>query len=316
MIIKKFKVEKKHAEKRLDLYLAIAQTELSRSGIRTLINLGDVRINDEVNFKPNYKVKVGDAIELKYKPKVSSPKIVPQNIPINVIYEDEYLLAVDKPTGQVVHPATGHWEKTLMNAVTFHRTKIKTIGEQHRAGLIHRLDKDTSGIVLIGKSNEALWYYSKLFADRKVEKTYIAVVAGNIRGYVKGDEITIKNYLGRNKRNRKKITEVLPAEGRLSISSVKVLKTLNLNGKEISIVLVVPKTGRTHQIRVHLSGIGYPILGDTIYGRKNKFKRLMLHAWKIKLKDINGKLLSIESELPEEIKKIFSIRGEKGEKIQ
>jgi len=295
---KVYQVHKENEGRRLDLFLTLIHGKLSRSKIRTIINDGGVRINDIQCYKPNHKVCVGEVIELSYKQISESHKIIPQDLPIEIIYEDEQILAINKPTGQVVHPATGHWEKTLMNAVSFHRKSTKEIGERQRAGLIHRIDKDTSGIVLIGKTSEALWHFSKQFAERKVEKKYIAVVIGDIQKALGGDGKLIQNYLGRNKKVRKKITEIRPPKGRLAITKFTYIKKCKVGKKQVSVVEASPKTGRTHQIRVHLNRIGYPILGDVIYGRKNKYKRLMLHAWTIKVRNIKGKLLNLEAPLP------------------
>jgi 23S rRNA pseudouridine1911/1915/1917 synthase len=226
---------------------------------------------------------------------------VPEDIPLDVIYEDEDLLVINKPTGLTVHPATGNWTGTLMNAVHFHFNKTRSVGDKYRSGLIHRLDKDTSGVVLIGKTNLGLWHYSKLFADRKVNKTYLAVCTGNIGRVMTNGRIIVTNYLGRNPGNRKKIAVMNEQKGRLAVTEIKLLKVTEIDNQLYSLVEVKPKTGRTHQIRVHLTSLGFPVLGDKIYGKAN-YSRLMLHAWKLKLLSPQGKELQLEAKLPEEFR--------------
>ncbi len=252
-----------------------------------------------MEFRPNYKVHEGDKIELHAEPVAPPREIVPEDLPLDILYEDEDLLVINKPTGLTVHPATGNWTGTLMNAVHFHFNKAREVGDKYRSGLIHRLDKDTSGIVLIGKTNLGLWHYSKLFAERKVDKTYLAVVTGNINRVMNNGRITVTNYLGRNPGNRKKIAVMNEQKGRLAVSEIKLVKIKEIDNQWYSVVEVKPKTGRTHQIRVHLTSLGFPVLGDTIYG-KTPYSRLMLHAWKLNLLSPQGKELHFEAKLPEE----------------
>ncbi|MFQ5492601.1 MAG: RluA family pseudouridine synthase [Candidatus Dojkabacteria bacterium] len=293
----KIKVAPDEAGERLDLYLTFKLQDLSRSYIKNQINDGVVRINGETQFKPQYRVKKGDVIEASLEGKNPSNTIRPENIPLDIIFEDEHLLAVNKPVGLVTHPATGNWSGTLMNGVVFHFNELRHVGDPIRSGLIHRLDKETSGIILIGKTNRGLWYYSRLFAERKVEKTYRAVVRGDISGKTKGGSIEVRNYLGRNPKQRKKIAEVDPKKGRLAISAIRFISALTYDGTDYSLVEIKPTTGRTHQIRVHLASLGFPVLGDTVYGR-SKFKRLMLHAWKLNLKLLNGEQKELIAPLP------------------
>jgi 23S rRNA pseudouridine1911/1915/1917 synthase len=205
----------------------------------------------------------------------------------------------------VIHPATGNETHTLMNAVTYYLKDVVEEGEESRSGLIHRIDKDTSGLVLIGKTNEALWYYSRLFAERKVTKIYIAISAGNFKDILHDDVYLVKNFLGRNPGNRKKYSKVSPSKGKIAETNFKLIAQGKLDNEEFSIIEAYPKTGRTHQIRVHLSSLGLPIWGDVIYGKKNHYSRLLLHAWKLSIQLLNGKEVVFEAPIPEEFKVFY-----------
>ncbi|MEI7578859.1 MAG: RluA family pseudouridine synthase [bacterium] len=295
-----FQVEEDNSGIRLDLFLAHSQNTYTRSSVKSHINAGKVLVNQAVEFKPNYRVKIGDQIVVDFEISKAG-EIIAQDIPLDIIYEDSDLLVINKPVGQVVHPATGNWQNTLVNALVFHFKEMEKVGENIRSGLIHRLDKDTSGLVLIGKTNKGLWYYSKLFAERKVVKTYLAVVLGNVKERFPSGKFSIENYLGRNPIKRKKFTVVSAEKGKLAETDFILQNLINVNGRICSILEVSPRTGRTHQIRVHLSKSGYPILGDQIYGR-TKFPRLMLHAWKIEVLLMTGKMKEFIAPIPEEFK--------------
>ncbi|MCA9383543.1 RluA family pseudouridine synthase [Candidatus Dojkabacteria bacterium] len=300
----KITVTEENNGERLDLFLTKVQNEFSRSAVKKQLNDAVVKVNDEVEYRPNYKVKLGDIIEFNFIQEELPTEIVPQDMPLDIVYEDKDLLVINKPVGLVVHPATGNWEGTLMNAVAYHYKEQHTVGDNIRSGLIHRLDKDTSGLVLIGKTNKGLWYYSKLFAERKVKKTYLVVVRGDLRKYSSKSEFTVRNYLGRNTKNRKKFTDTDEQHGKIAETKFIFRNIIEIEGKVFSLVEAKPHTGRTHQIRVHLSSIGHPVLGDVIYGRVNKYKRLMLHAWKLSLTGLNGEELKFEAEIPEEFLEI------------
>lgn len=275
--------------KRLDLFLAFKLNSYTRSFIKKQIESGNVQVNNVVEYKPNYRVKASDNILTSFEAEESGFKeIVPQNINLKIIYEDDSLVVVDKPVGMVVHPATANWDSTLLNALVYRYKSLKNVGEVIRSGLIHRLDKDTSGVVLVGKTNQALWYYSNLFTERKVEKTYLAVVKGDFAAKMGHGIVEVDNYLGRSQANRKKFSKVPPSKGKRARTKTQFLQSLEYQGSIYSLVEVFPLTGRTHQIRVHLSGLGFPILGDRVYGRGNNFHRLMLHAWKLKLVLLSG----------------------------
>ncbi len=302
-------VTDENLDQRLDLYLTTIQNSLSRSLIRQKINAGEVMVNDKVEYRPHYRVKLDDKIKISLDVILPQElKLEPENIPIDIVYEDDDLLVVNKPSGMVIHPATGNYTGTLMNAIAFHYKGIKNVGSEIRSGLIHRIDKDTSGLVMIGKTNKGLWYYSKLFAEREVNKTYIAIIAGNISSKIPEQGLVVRNYLGRCPGNRKKYSVVNPTMGRISETKINLLDFTESNQGKFSLVTAMPKTGRTHQIRVHLSNLGFPIVGDVIYGRRNKYSRLMLHAWKIKVKLLNGKTKELIAPIPDNFSE-FNFNG-------
>lgn len=272
-----YQVSEQDAGKRLDLYLAFNLPEFSRSYIKENINAEKVKVNGEVEFHPQYRIKQGDeiAVDIEQKQKVDS-KIRPTKIDIDVIYEDDNLLALNKHTGIVVHPAAGHFDDTLANAVKYY---LESKGENNwgidRAGLVHRLDAPTSGVIIFAKTPQALWHLSKQFADREVKKTYLALVQGRI-----GGKLVLTDALGRDRVNRKKISS-RTNKPRRALTEVFPI-AYSTDGK-FTLVKALPQTGRTHQIRVHLSEAGHKIVGDGIYGNIRN-KRLMLHAYILRLK--------------------------------
>ena len=297
---RKFRVEKSKKGIRLDLFLCFSNDDLTRSYVKKAIHDSKVRVNDTVEKRANYKVKTGDIVVLGKIEKQESDKIIPQNIKVDIIYEDENIIVVNKPEGMVTHPATGNWKGTLINALVFLNKDLLQLGTKLRSGLINRIDKATSGIVLVGKNNKSIWYLSGLFKKRLVKKTYIAVVNGDISNFFKNNKsYVLKDFIVRNPKNRKKFSIDKRGKGKLAVTEVKFVKGDNFHGKKYSLVLAFPKTGRTHQIRVQLAGIGHGILGDPIYGKIN-YKRMLLHAWKIEFEDMNHKVMSFKAEIPKE----------------
>jgi 23S rRNA pseudouridine1911/1915/1917 synthase len=281
---REYKVSKDDQGKRLDLYIANLNNDLTRTLIKKVIEKNQVLVNDIVEFKANYRVKEGDSIVFTPLEEEAST-IEPQNIPLDIIYEDNDLVVINKPTGMVVHPASGNFRNTLVNGLLYRYKSIFGVGEVFRAGLIHRLDKATSGVILVAKTNKGLWHYSKVFAERHVKKTYLVVVTGKLPSKLKNEKlIQIQSHLGRNPHNRQKFTN-LDRGGKFAHSVVMYLSS----NDNLHLLAVEIKTGRTHQIRVHLSSLGIPVLGDDRYG-KNKYSRLMLHSWRIilpHLEDMN-----------------------------
>lgn len=305
--LQKFTIKSEDATQRVDLFLSKKIVGYSRSACKRVIEAKGLMVNGVVQTQAQYKVRAGDTIVFDQSVISNDTlQLKPQNIELDIVYEDEHLLVVNKPSGMVVHPAAGNSQDTLMNAVMYRYSELQTVGDSIRSGLIHRLDKDTSGLVMISKTTEALWFYSKAFAERNIQKTYLMVVAGDATKII-GKKRKIVNYLGRNPQNRKKITVLADKKGKLAETDFFNLGVFQLDGKTCSLVKAIPKTGRTHQLRVQLSSLGLPILGDNIYGRGNKFARLMLHAWRLSFKLLDGKDIELQAKLPD----IFTVANAK-----
>ena len=296
--MKEFIVEKEKAGKRLDAYLSLENNSISRTMIQKLIDENHIMVNEKVT-KASYKVAEGDRITLEeVKPKEISLKA--QDIAIDVIYEDKDIIVVNKPKGLVVHPANGNPDGTLVNAImAICKGSLSGIGGEIRPGIVHRLDKDTSGIIIIAKNDEAHIKLSEQIKNREVKKTYIALV----RGFVKENEATINMPIGRSTKDRKKMAVV--KNGKNAITHIKVLERFN----NYTLLQVNIETGRTHQIRVHLSQIGYPIVGDYTYSNgKNEFGIVgqCLHAKSLKFRHpITNKEIYLEAELPQYFKDVI-----------
>ena len=261
MEIKKYTVKKEQANIRLDKVVSLLDKELSRMEVQRLIEEGEILVTDK-REKPSYKVKEGDLITVKRKP----PKEIEmkaQEIPIEVIYEDDDIIVVNKPKGMVVHPAVGNLDGTLANAImAICKDSLSGIGGQIRPGIIHRLDKDTSGILIVAKNDQAHIDISNQIKNRETCKIYIALV----RGEVKENEATINMPIGRSTKDRKKMA--VTKKGKEAVTHFKVIKRY----KGYTLLEIKIDTGRTHQIRVHLAEIGYPIVGDMVYSNgKNPF---------------------------------------------
>ncbi len=260
--------------KRVDIFLSENITEYSRSEIKKYIKNGFMKINGETIDKSSKPINEGDKIEL-FIPDRKESEILPQNIELEIIYEDDNIMVINKKSGMVVHPGAGNYEGTLVNALLSIRPEIAKVGGEKRPGIVHRLDKDTSGLIIIAKDNRTYLELQKQFAQRKVQKKYILIV----KGVFKEKKGMIDFPIGRSIKNRKKISSNTN-RGREAITYYKVLYEKN----GYSLIEAAPKTGRTHQIRVHFSEIGKPIIGDSIYGASAKrgFHRLALHSREIK----------------------------------
>ena len=277
-----------HAGKRLDLFIQHHEAYSSRNRIQTLIKDGRALVNGKTE-KPGYKVKAGDRVTLELPERVVR-EVLPENIPLKIVFEDDHMIVLNKPPGLVVHPAPGNYRGTLVNALLYHYGSLPSSGKgsedaegsaRERAGIVHRLDKDTSGVMVVARTPEALKALSAQFKDRIVQKRYIALVLGVIK---KGSG-TIEAGLGRHVKERKKIS-VHTHKAREAVTLYKVKERF----KNATLVEVEIKTGRTHQIRVHMAHIGYPILGDRVYGGAKAAKlgdsvipRQMLHAESLSL---------------------------------
>jgi 23S rRNA pseudouridine1911/1915/1917 synthase len=258
---------------RLDLYLIKRGVPLSRARIQKLIAEGLIRING-IPTKASFRVREGDQIEIRVPPPVPL-ELIPEEIPLDLLYEDECLLLVNKPAGMVVHPAPGHDQGTLVHALLHHCRDLPGIGGRERPGIVHRLDKDTSGVMVVAKTDLAHQRLSKQFKDHSIARRYLTLVSGIIRK----KEGRIVLAIGRDRVDRKKIS-ARTAHPRESETAFVVRERL----KEATLLEVYPKTGRTHQIRVHMAHLGHPVLGDKVYGGKSSRKcevpcdRQMLHA--------------------------------------
>ena len=283
-------VDEDTTKKRIDAYLS-ENEEYSRMAIQRLINDGKIIVNGK-KIKASYKVQNGDKIKIEEeKPKEIELKA--QNIPLEVLYEDNDIIVVNKPKGMVVHPANGNPDGTLVNAImAICKGSLSGIGGEIRPGIVHRLDKNTSGAIIIAKNDKAHIALSNQLKNHEIKKTYFALV----RGIVKESNATINMPIARSKNDRKKMA--VDKNGKEAITHFKVLKRFD----KCTLLEVNIETGRTHQIRVHLSHIGYPIIGDDVYSNgKNRWnvKGQCLHAKSLDFKHpITGKQIHIEAPLP------------------
>lgn len=289
--------EPQPAHRRLDQFLQIRLPDLSRTRIQTLIRQGHIRLNDSL-AKPNSPLQTGDRIAVAV-PEAKPVALLPQDIRLEVLFEDEHLIVVNKPAGLVVHPSAGNPDGTLVNALLHHCRNLSGIGGELRPGIVHRLDKETSGCLAAAKHDLAHTRLTQAFSGRRVTKTYLAAV----NGVPVTESGSIENRIGRHPVDRKRMT-VLPSSraGKEALTSWRRLST----HQGCALLECRLLTGRTHQIRVHLREIlKTPILGDTIYGQPNRqilrVPRLMLHAWKLGFEHpITGVALSFEAPIPDE----------------
>ena len=283
---------------RLDSYIVTEEKELSRATVQRLLEEGNIFVNGKKQ-KNSYKVKLDDVIEINI-PEVKESKIEAQDIPIDIVYEDEDIIVVNKPKGLVVHPANGNPDGTLVNAImNICKDSLSGIGGEKRPGIVHRLDKDTSGLLIIAKNDKAHIKMSEQIKNRKVNKKYIALV----KGIIKENEATINMPIARSKKYRKKMA--VDKSGKEAITHFKVLNRYD----KYTLLEIKIDTGRTHQIRVHMSEIGHPVVGDEVYSNgKNEFgvKGQMLHAKSLEFTHpITGKKMYLEAELPEYFKNVL-----------
>lgn len=280
---------------RLDRYLTEKDVSLSRSMIQKLLEEGNVLVNDRKE-KASYKVKLGDCIEIELVPP-KEVKIEAQDIPLEVVYEDEDILVVNKQKGLVVHPGSGNWDGTLVNAIMAHcKESLSGIGGELRPGIVHRLDKDTSGLLIIAKHDRAHIAMAEQIKNREVKKTYIALV----RGTIAENEATIDMPIGRSTKDRKKMA--VTKTGKEAITHFKVIGRFITSKGSYSLLEIKIDTGRTHQIRVHMAEIGHPVIGDIVYSNgKNEFgvEGQCLHARRLEFcHPVTGERLVLEAELP------------------
>ncbi|MEW5900790.1 MAG: RluA family pseudouridine synthase, partial [Acidobacteriota bacterium] len=283
---------------RLDVFLSSHLPEISRSQAHKLIEEQKVRLNGTWT-KSSHRLRDGDIIEVEVSEKTRS-YLVPENIPLDIIFADEDIIVLNKPAGLVVHPGAGVAQGTLVNALLFHFPGIEAVGHPERPGIVHRLDKETSGVMVVARSPKAYAELKRQFKSREVEKVYLGLVWGRISE----PEGRIDWALGRHPRHRQKIS-VRTKRPKAALTLYSVKKIL----QEFTLLEIKPVTGRTHQIRVHFAASGHPVVGDTRYGGKDKagrFARLYLHAWHIVFAHPATKALSeFYAPLPAEFQEVI-----------
>jgi 23S rRNA pseudouridine1911/1915/1917 synthase len=281
---------------RIDSFLS-EKLSLTRSKIKSLIEGGHVRSSAKP-VKPSLKVKKSMEIEGEIAPEEAS-SLSPEAIPLDIIYEDDHLLAVNKPQGMVVHPSFGHRQGTLVHAMLGYLGEREEFDDSERPGIVHRLDKDTTGVILLAKDSKTQENLSRQFSQRSVEKVYRAVV----EGVVKKEGGSVEGEIGRHPKERKRMAMVKKG-GRYSLSRYRVICRL----PDTSYLEVYPSTGRTHQIRVHLSSIGHPIVGDQVYSRKRRkeVSRPLLHAYRISFDHpVTKKRIMLEAPMPYDVEEFI-----------
>jgi len=312
-------VDKGQSSIRIDKFLMDRIPNASRTKIQAGIEIGAVLVNEKPT-KPGYKIRPLDLITISLPEPPREDVVVPENIPLNIIYEDEELLVVNKPAGMVVHPAYSNWSGTLVNALAYHLKDLPTHKNgEVRPGLVHRIDKDTSGLLVIAKTEFAMTHLGKQFFDHSIERTYLALVWGEPNPA----DGTIDEYIGRSNKDRK-VMAVHPPEsevGKRAITHYKTLKSM----RYVSLVQCNLETGRTHQIRIHMKHKGYPLFNDATYGGDRiikgttftKYKQFVDNCFKLIPRQAlhakslgfihprTNKFLQFDSELPEDMKNVL-----------
>jgi len=302
-------VEPPDSGKRLDLYIASCISECSRSIAVNLIRNGKIRVQGMVR-KPGYRVKAGDEI-CGCIPPPTPVLFKPEPIPIDILHEDDNIIVINKQPGLVVHPAPGHYSGTLVNALLYHCPKLNGIGGELRPGIVHRLDKDTSGVLVAAKNDRAHLHLSRQFKSRRVKKKYLALVYGKMES----DSGSVSLPIGRHPVDRKKMS-TNSRKSRVAETTWQIRERFEL----ASLIEVNLKTGRTHQIRVHCAAIKHPVMGDKVYGPRKTWKnvtygknlfgsvpRQMLHAWRIVLTHpMTEAMVSFEAAIPSDMQDVIA----------
>lgn len=292
-------VKENEAPKRLDLFLKGRFEEQSRSYFQKLIDNKKVTVNGKW-VKKQTLLSENDRVEVTFE-LLEELHLEPEAIPLDILYEDPYIIAINKPRGLVVHPAPGNWRGTLVNALLFHCKGLNSLNDPIRPGIVHRLDKDTSGVIVAAKTLKAHQKLVSAFSERETKKTYLAICVGTLK------TACIDTYIERDRNHRKKMQATQNEQARHAITYVEVLK----KGGELSFVQAKPITGRTHQIRVHLAHAKAPILGDPLYGnaslnKKYKLNGQLLHASELCLPHpISGETICFQAPLPPDMESIL-----------
>jgi 23S rRNA pseudouridine1911/1915/1917 synthase len=308
--IRTFTADVAAAGLRLDQYLAQAIPDISRARVQMLIENGQVRVDGQT-AKPKHKLHGGESIEIEGAPHPPPLHAIPEDIPLDVLYEDQYLAIINKPAGMMVHAGSGASEDarnrgTLVNALLFHFAKLSDVGGELRPGIVHRLDKQTSGIIVVAKDDSTHRKLGDMFSQREIAKTYVALVHGNV---VK-DDTTVNLPIARDLVRRIRMT-TRRADGRSAVSHVKVVERIKSDYGLFTLVEVRIETGRTHQIRVHMQSLGHPVVGDSLYGAPHhigsgetalELERNFLHAAHLAFTHPQGrKAMDIKAPLPQEL---------------
>lgn len=311
-------VDGKQGPVRIDRFLMDRLANTTRTKIQDGMHLGFVLVNDKP-VKPNYKIRPHDVITVSFPEPPRDTDVVPENIPLNIVFEDDQLLVVNKPAGMVAHPAYQNWSGTLVNALAYHFTKLPQMeGNEGRPGLVHRIDKDTSGLLVIAKTEQALTHLAKQFFDHTIERTYWALVWGE----PVAEQGTINVHVGRSLKDRR-ITTAFPAAdfGRTAITHYKVLKKF----RYVSLLECKLETGRTHQIRAHMKHLGHPLFNDVTYGGDqilkgttfSKYRQFVENCFKIMprqalhaktlgfIHPVTKKHVQFDSELPDDFREVL-----------
>ncbi len=294
-----FGTEQEDVGCRIDVFIAESMESLSRSGVQRLIEEGHVRLNG-ANVKANYKLRAKDIIDVEV-PEVKAVEILPEDIPLDILYEDEDVIVVNKPQGMVVHPAPGHTSGTLVNALMYHfGDALSGINGEKRPGIVHRIDKDTSGVLMIAKNDASHQSLAGQLAEHSITRKYNAIVFNGFQE----DEGTVDQPIGRNPLDRKKMA-VTQKHSRRAVTHYRVLERMG----NFTLIEAQLETGRTHQIRVHLTFIGHPLLGDVVYGPKKQPFHLdgqALHARVLGfVHPTTGKYMEFEAPLPENFENLL-----------
>lgn len=290
--------QNKDAKQRLDKFLVQEMSDFSRSGVQRLIAGGFVSIDEEVIISKDYKIKEGDVCQVIIPPaEEADPQ--PEDIDIDIIYEDKDIIVVNKKSGMTVHPAPGQWSGTLVNALLYHVKDLSGIGGVKRPGIVHRIDKDTSGILVVAKNDLAHQGLSEQFFNHSIKRTYYAICYG-LPNPMKGK---IEKNIGRSKFDRQKMA-VLDRGGKTAVTHYEVLAYNN----GVSLIQCNLETGRTHQIRVHMASVGCGLIGDKVYGKNHtiSFERQALHAKNLGfIHPISGQELFFDSQLPQDFSELL-----------
>ncbi|MGL4403916.1 MAG: RluA family pseudouridine synthase [Fusobacteriaceae bacterium] len=295
------KTDKSDIGKRLDIFVQEYLQDTTRAYVQNLIENGNISLENSKKIKCGSKIKGNENIVISI-PEDEMLDLEPENIPIDIIYEDEHMAIINKGPNMVVHPAQGNYNGTLVNAVLYHVKDLSGINGVIRPGIVHRLDKDTSGIIVIAKNDVAHLSLSNMFKEKTLEKTYVCICKGNF----KIKEGRIMNLIGRDPRDRKKMA-VVQENGKEAISNYIVLDEV----RDFSLVKVRIETGRTHQIRVHMKSLNHPIVGDRVYGNGGDLaSRQMLHSYTLKFRHpVKNHEMIIKAPIPEDFKAIIKRLG-------